>query len=163
MKTFMFSKGEFKIENGRLVGTVKASTSMQQAPGQIEVDTPVNKVGPISINEVPQIRYFATTGALMGVVLIATLIWAIMAICSVGSSSSFGQLANACEGASNGAIWTYAIGMPLAIVAAVLAWKKVRVFMAQFSNAGETLYIPYLKKSDYPVIRELNSELAKGR
>ena len=163
MKTFTFSKGEFRIENGRLVGTVKASTSMQQAPGQIEVDTPVNKVGPISINEVPQFRHIATGGAVMGVELIATLIWGITAICSVSSSSSFEQLANASEGSCNGAIWAFAIGTPLAIVAAVLAWKKVRVFMAQFSNAGQTLYVPYLKKDDYPVIKALDAELAKGR
>ena len=45
----------------------------------------------------------------------------------------------------------------LGIVTAVILFKKIRVYMAQFSNAGQTVYIPYLKQDDQATLRELDA------
>ena len=56
-RTFKFSKGSLEVGETRVSGSIKASTSMQQAPDNLAIDTAIENFGPISINEVKQFRY----------------------------------------------------------------------------------------------------------
>ena len=49
------------------------------------------------------------------------------------------------------------IGLILGGVVCFYAKKKVKVLMAQFSNGGQTVYIPRLKGDDESIIRALDA------
>lgn len=71
------------------------------------------------------------------------------------SSSSFGDLGRASNMPS--VWWPIVIGLILGGVVCFYAKKKVKVLMAQFSNGGQTVYIPRLKGDDESIIRALDA------
>ena len=152
-RVFEFRKGRLTVDERSVTGTVKGSTSMQQMPGELAIDTPVDKFGPISINEVGQFKWIASSMAVGAWEIIGLFIGLIIVMCSSG----FEGLAEA--------LTTLYIIIPistiLGIVTAVILFKKIRVYMAQFSNAGQTVYIPYLKQDDQITLRELDAYVSQ--
>ena len=55
-RVFEFSKGKLEVSEKNVTGSVIASTSMQQMPGELAIDTPIDKFGPISINDLRPCR-----------------------------------------------------------------------------------------------------------
>lgn len=148
-KTFEFSKGRLEVDDKRVSGTVKASTSMQQMPGELAIDTPIDKFGPISINEVGQFKWILSGCAVGAWELIGLFVGLIIVMCSGGFEDILESMV------------AFYVIMPictiLGIVTAVILFKKIHIYMAQFSNGGQTVYIPYLKKNDPDVIRALDA------
>lgn len=148
-RVFEFRKGRLTVDEKSVTGTVTGSTSMQQMPGELAIDTPVDKFGPISINEVGQFKWVLGSAAIGAWEIIGLILGLIIVMCSSGL-----------EGLAESLTALYVI-MPistiLGIVTAVILFKKIRVYMAQFSNAGQTVYIPYLKQDDQVKLRELDA------
>ena len=148
-RVFEFRKGRLTVDDRTVTGTVKGSTSMQQMPGELAIDTPVDKFGPISINEVGQFKWILSSAAVGAWEIIGL----ILGLSIVMASSGFEGLAQS--------LTAFYIIIPistiLGIVTAVILFKKIRVYMAQFSNAGQTIYIPYLKQDDQITLRELDA------
>lgn len=152
MEKYTFTKGELELVNKRLTGWVIASTDFQhQVPSRLDIDTSAERVGPLTITEVGQFR--------------AALTWLILF--PVLSFVLGGGVALTCT-LMLGSYLVGILGAVVAIIVAakissVLGRKWFSVFMVQFNNNGQTLYVPYIKKTDYPVIDALNSELKKYR
>ena len=148
-RVFEFRKGRLTVDDRTVTGTVKGSTSMQQMPGELAIDTPVDKFGPISINEVGQFKWILSSAAVGAWEIIGLILGLIIVMCSSGF-----------EGLAKSMTAFYIIipiSTILGIVTAVILFKKIRVYMAQFSNAGQTVYIPYLKQDDQVTLRELDA------
>ena len=148
-RVFEFRKGRLTVDDRTVIGTVKGSTSMQQMPGELAIDTPVDKFGPISINEVGQFKWILSGAAVGAWEIIGLILGLIIVMCSSGF-----------EGLAKSMTAFYIIipiSTILGIVTAVILFKKIRVYMAQFSNAGQTVYIPYLKQDDQVTLRELDA------
>lgn len=149
-RTFKITKGSFEVDETRVSGTVKASTSMQQSPGNLAIDTPIEKFGPISINEVKQLRYILSSLMFAACEFVGCVI-GMLAV--QGSADGFAGLLESIEKVTKVLPVSTVIGMVLAIVVFI----KVRIYMAQFSNGGQTVYVPLLKKSDCPVLKEMDA------
>ena len=154
-RVFEFSKGRLEVDDKRVTGTVTASTSMQQMPGELAIDTPIDKFGPISINDLPQFRIAAMSIGFTAGMFLPCIIWLVVFLVRVMSSSSFGDLGRASNMPS--VWWPIVIGLILGGVVCFYAKKKVKVLMAQFSNGGQTVYIPRLKGDDESIIRALDA------
>ena len=154
-KVFEFSKGKLEVDEKNVTGSVIASTSMQQMPGELAIDTPIDKFGPISINDLPQFRLAAMSIGFTTGLFLPWIIWLVVFLIRVMSASGFGDLGRASDMPS--VWWPIVIGLILGTVACFYAKKKVKVLMAQFSNAGQTVYIPRLKGNDESVIRALDA------
>ena len=148
-RVFEFRKGRLTVDEKSVTGTVTGSTSMQQMPGELAIDTPVDRFGPISINEVGQFKWVLGSAAIGAWEIIGLILGLII----VMGSSGFEGLAES--------LTAFYVIVPistiLGIVTAVILFKKIRVYMAQFSNAGQTVYIPYLKQDDQVTLRELDA------
>ena len=148
-RIFEFRKGRLTVDEKSVTGTVTGSTSMQQMPGELAIDTPVDRFGPISINEVGQFKWVLSSAAIGAWEIIGLILGLIIVMCSSGF-----------EGLAESLTAFYVIvpiSTILGIVTAVILFKKIRVYMAQFSNAGQTVYIPYLKQDDQVTLRELDA------
>ena len=148
-RVFEFRKGRLTVDEKSVTGTVTGSTSMQQMPGELAIDTPVDRFGPISINEVGQFKWVLSSAAIGAWEIIGLILGLIIVMCSSGF-----------EGLAESLTAFYVIvpiSTVLGIVTAVILFKKTRVYMAQFSNAGQTVYIPYLKQDDQVKLRELDA------
>ena len=148
-RVFEFRKGRLTVDEKSVTGTVTGSTSMQQMPGELAIDTPVDRFGPISINEVGQFKWVLSSAAIGAWEIIGLILGLIIVMCSSGL-----------EGLAESLTAFYVIvpiSTILGIVTAVILFKKIRVYMAQFSNAGQTVYIPYLKQDDQVKLRELDA------
>lgn len=154
-KVFEFSKGKLEVDEKRVTGSVVASTSMQQMPGELAIDTPIDKFGPISINDLPQFRLAAMSIGFTTGLFLPWIIWLVVFLVRVMSASSFGDLGRASNMPS--VWWPIVIGLILGGIACFYAKKKVKVLMAQFSNGGQTVYIPRLKGNDESTIRALDA------
>lgn len=148
-KSFKFSKGILEVGDSRISGTIKASTSMQQSPANLAIDTKIDKFGPISINEVKQFRF-----ALAGVGFMASIvIGCLVGLFVISGTSGLGDLVESLEKFN----YILPISAVVGIVVAIIIFKAFRIYMAQFSNDGQTVYVPFLKKADYPVLEELDT------
>ena len=148
-RIFEFRKGRLTVDEKSVTGTVTGSTSMQQMSGELAIDTPVDRFGPISINEVGQFKWVLSSAAIGAWEIIGLILGLIIVMCSSGF-----------EGLAESLTAFYVIvpiSTILGIVTAVILFKKIRVYMAQFSNAGQTVYIPYLKQDDQVTLRELDA------
>ena len=128
---------------------------MQQMPGELVIDTPIDKFGPVSINDLPQFRIAAMSIGFTVGMFLPWIIWLVVFLVRVMSSSSFGDLGRASNMPS--VWWPIVIGLILGGVVCFCAKKKVKVLMAQFSNGGQTVYIPRLKGDDESIIRALDA------
>lgn len=154
-KFFKFSKGSLEVDGARVFGTIKASTSMQQSPDNLVIDTTVDKFGPISINEIKQFRYVLPFVAFFVCIVVGCLIGVGFVVCFSGSG--FGVLVEALQKLVVILLASMAVGV---IVSAII-FVKLRIYMAQFSNGGQIVYVPYIKKVDRIVLKELNDTIWK--
>ena len=162
MNSYKFSKGELSFINGRVVGNIKATPSMQQAPMEMEIDTNLSDVGPMSIGEVIQFRWILSSVTFCAGFIFGGLSF----ILGISSPDPIEVLAYTSKGlpAPETSISAVAIVLGIILIAsgivgACVVFNKVRVFMAQFSNGGQTVFIPYLKADDAEVLKGFNSEL----
>ena len=154
-RQFRFSKGCLEVHGTRVFGAIKASTSMQQSPDNLVIDTTVDELGPISVNEVKQFRYvFALLGLSLCVVA-GCLIGESVVMCSSGSG--LGAVFESLEKMTVILPVSFAIG----VGAYIIIFLKLRIYMAQFSNGGQTVYVPYIKKKDWIVFDDLNSTISE--
>ena len=143
-RQFKFSKGTLEVDDSRIVGTIKASTDMQQAPNNLAIDTAIDRVGPISINEFKQANRSIAISALLACGAIGGSIGLIIAL--FGDFFAFTTVITT---------WLI-IGFCIGIVAAAIILKKVHFFVAQFLNDGQTVYV-LIKKEDITVLEELDA------
>lgn len=137
-RTFKFSKGSLEVGETRVSGSIKASTSMQQAPDNLAIDTAIENFGPISINEVKQFRYtLSFVGFIMSIVI----------------GGSIGVAMESLECIAT----LLPISLVIGVVVFVVIFKKLRIYMAQFSNNGQTVYVPFLKKTDHAILTDMDS------
>ena len=150
-RTFKFSKGSFEVDGLRVVGTIKASASMQQSPGDLAIDTAIENFGPISINEVTQFRHVFSSVGFCLFIAIGCLVGEGILMCSSG----LGGLMESLERLSSILPISFLIG----VVVYIVIFLKFKIYMAQFSNGGQTVYVPYIKKKDWVVLEELNGTI----
>jgi len=150
-KKYTLTKGVLELGDKRLTGWLNASTDCQQKPSRMEIDTPIDGVGPFSISEVESFRRIFTWSCLFPV-----LSFVLAGIGGVLAGIMF-------DGLMMLILVICALVGVSAMASAKLGRKWFCVYMVQFNNNGQTVYVPFIKKSDYPVIDELNSELKKTR
>ena len=152
-KIFRFSKGSLEVDGSRVFGTIKASTSMQQSPGNIAIDTAIESFGPISINEVKQFRHvFSSIGFCLSIV-IGCLVGEGIVKCSSGLSVLMESLEKL--------TFILPISFLIGVVVYIVIFLTFKIYMAQFSNGGQTVYVPYINKADWPVLEELNGTICE--
>jgi len=163
---FTFSKGELEISNQRVVGRIKATPSMQQAPMEMLIDTPVCDVGPISIGEVIQFRWIGSIVTF----LVGFMFGGFSFMFGIDSPDPIEVMAYTAKGLpvpeTSVSVFAIVLGILFiiaGIVGAYIVFAKLHVYMAQFSNGGQTVFIPYLKSMDSEVLKDFNAEFKTSK
>lgn len=147
IKEFEFSKGIFRVGESRILGEVKASTSMDQAPDILSINAGIGNFGPISINEIKQFRYIlAPAGFIVSIIIGGMVVFCV-------DESEYGSITHAADKINN----ILSLFSIFGVVAAAAIFKWLHVYMAQFPHNGQTVYVPFLKKNDIPVMEALDA------